>query len=205
MEEDNFIPISALQHWAYCPRQCALIHVEQAWQENVHTLRGRAVHTVVDGADGGVIRRGVRIERSLPVWSERLQIRGKIDLVEFHGRIPFPIDYKHGPRKSGRHDDVQVCAYALCLEEMLEIEVPQGAIFHYSSRRRREITFNQGLREMTMQAIDAVRELLRLSRMPPPVNDSRCQACSLIDTCMPTVINDSARLEQVRRTLWEVL
>lgn len=203
MPEREQIPISALQHWMYCPRQCALIHVEQAWQDNVFTMRGHAVHTVVDDMDGGIVRNGVRIERSLPVWSDRWGLNGKVDLVEFAGEEVLPIDYKHGPRKAGLHDDVQVCAYALCLEEMFGRAVPRGAIYHHKSRRRRDVVIDAALREATIGAIAAVRDMLALGVLPPPVHDARCTSCSLSETCMPGVVSASERTRLLVSALLE--
>ncbi|MGB5147987.1 MAG: CRISPR-associated protein Cas4, partial [Porticoccaceae bacterium] len=135
-EDGDPIPLSALQHWAYCPRQCGLIHLEQAFADNTHTARGQAVHRLVD-TPGYEIQAGVKIERALPLWCDRLGLIGKADLVEFHpdGRI-FPVEFKHGRRRQKQHDDVQLAAQALCLEEMLGRPVTHGAIYHASSRRR---------------------------------------------------------------------
>ena len=115
--EEEFVMISALEHWSYCPRQCALIHVEQTFDENLYTLRGRAVHKRVDEP---VVEEqaGVRIERALPLWSKALGLIGKADVVEFHGETVYPVEYKHGPHREQEHDDLQLCAQALCLEEM---------------------------------------------------------------------------------------
>ena len=130
-EPDDPIMISALEHYNYCPRQCALIHVEQTFDENLYTMRGRAVH---DRADEVVteLQEGIRIEKALPLWSKRLGLVGKADVVEFHGELPYPVEYKHGPRREREHDDLQLCAQALCLEEMTGKAVPRGAIYHHS-------------------------------------------------------------------------
>ena len=134
---DDPIMISALEHWSYCPRQCALIHLEQTFDENLYTLRGRAVHKRVDEP---VVEElvGMRIERALPLWFKALGLTGKADVVEFHGETPYPVEYKHGPHRVQEHDDLQLCAQALCLEEMTGRSVPRGAIYHHSSRKRRE-------------------------------------------------------------------
>lgn len=141
MQDDDPIPLSALQHWHYCPRQCALIHVEQAFAENIHTLRGQAVHKRVD-EPGVEVRAGLRIERALPVWSERLGLIGKADVVEFEpDGTPYPVEYKHGTKRKAAHiaasDDIQLAAQALCLEEMTGHVVAEGALFYASSKRRR--------------------------------------------------------------------
>src|SRR5438552_3319316 len=116
-DTDNPIMISALEHYSYCPRQCALIHQEQTFSENLYTLRGRAVHEQVDEPEA-VVEKGVRVERALPLWSNRLGLVGKADVVEFRGETPYPVEYKHGPPREKEHDELQLCAQALCLEEM---------------------------------------------------------------------------------------
>jgi len=179
------VPISALQHWSYCPRQCALIHVEQVFSQNVHTQRGNAVHAHVD-EPGAELKGTVRIERAMPLWSDRLGLIGKADLVEFSTNgFAYPVEYKHGPRRQHRHDDLQLAAQALCLEEMTGHPVAAGAIFHFSSRRRREVTIDDGLRAAVEMAVLAVRELMLSSDLPAPVNDARCRHCSLNEVCQP--------------------
>jgi len=190
------IPISALQHWAYCPRQCALIHQEQAFADNVHTARGQAVHHLVD-QPGVEVKAGVRVERSLPLWSERLGLIGKADLVEFHpdGTV-FPVEFKHGRKRRARHDDIQLAAQALCLEEMLGRPVPRGAIYHASSHRRREVSIDEPLRRLVAETAEAIRAMLASGRLPPPVNDARCKECSLKEICGPEWVSalESQRL-----------
>jgi CRISPR-associated exonuclease Cas4 len=183
--QDDLLPISALQHWSYCPRQCALIHIEQQFVENVHTLRGQAVHARVDVPEIEVLP-GRTVERAMPLWHEGLGLIGKADVVEFlPDGTPYPVEYKHGPRRKHTHDELQVCAQALCLEEMLGREVPTGAIYHASSKRRRIVVIDDTLRELTRSAISATRALLAQSKLPAPANDARCRACSLIGICQP--------------------
>jgi len=183
------VALSALQHWSYCPRQCALIHVEQVFTEDVHTARGRAVHSTVDHP--GAERVGtVRIERSMPLWNDRLGLVGRADLVEFEGDgTPYPVEYKHGPRRRHRHDDLQLAAQALCLEEMTQRAVPFGAIFHFSSRRRRQVAIDCDLRAAVEEAVRAVRALLSSPVLPEPVDDARCRHCSLAESCQPAVVS----------------
>lgn len=186
------IAISALQHWCYCPRQCALIHQEQAFADNVHTARGHAVHRLVD-LPGDAVKSGIRIERALPLWSERLGLIGRADLVEVHpDGTRFPVEFKHGRRRRALHDDLQLAAQALCLEEMLGRPVPKGAIYHASSRRRREVDITPALREKVAAAVAAVRAMLAAERLPAPANDARCPACSLIEICQPALVADYA-------------
>lgn len=187
------IPLSALQHWSYCPRQCALIHLEQAFAENVHTLRGQAVHRAVD-TPGFETRHGCRLERALPLWSEALGLIGKADMVEFlPDGTPYPVEYKHGrlSRDKARqhHDDLQLAAQAMCLEEMTGRDVPEGAIFQASSKRRRIVPISSGLREAVLQTLHDIRSALDTGHMPPPlVEDARCNECSLIDLCQPQAL-----------------
>jgi CRISPR-associated exonuclease Cas4 len=158
--EDGLIPLSALQHYLFCPRQCALIHVEQMWAEDAATAEGRLLHEKVD-AGGGETRPGVRIARSLAIRSLALGVVGKADVVEFHGRAgrPFPVEYKRGRPKSHRADEVQLCAQAICLEEMFGSAVETGALFYGETRRRSAVTFDADLREITARTDH--------SRVPP--------------------------------------
>ena len=142
------VALSALQHWIYCPRQCGLIHLEQAFEENIHTARGQALHHLVD-TPGYEIKSGVRVERALPVWSDRYNLIGKADLVEFHpGGMVYPVEFKHGAKRQKLHDDIQLAAQAMCLEEMLGRPVSGGAIFHASSHRRREVLITPELKQL---------------------------------------------------------
>lgn len=201
-ETPDPIPLSALQHWSYCPRQCALIHLEQAFAENVHTLRGQAVHAQVD-EPGFETRAGCRMERALPLWSERLGLIGKADMVEFQpDGTPYPVEYKHGrmTRDATRrhHDDLQLAAQAMCLEEMTGHAVPEGAIFQASSKHRRVVMITPVLHEAVVQTAEAVRAMLQAGKMPPPlIDDPRCKECSLNDICQPQALG---RMKQIHRT-----
>jgi len=203
MTEDDLVPISALQHYSYCPRQCALIHVEQVFDENLYTLRGRAVHELVDEPTS-TKERGVRVERALPLYSQRLGLVGKADVVEFQADgTPYPVEYKHGPRRQRLHDDIQLAAQALCLEEMTGQVVPKGAIFHHSSRRRREVAIDPHLRSEVERITPLIRVMLAAGKLPPPVNDARCRQCSLKDICQPKAIAAKNRLRELTATLYE--
>jgi len=203
-EVDDPIMLSALQHYSYCPRQCALIHVEQAFDENVHTMRGNAVHQRVD-EPGFESFEGVRSEKALPIWSERLGLIGKCDVVEFFpdGRI-FPVEYKHGKKRAKTHDDLQLAAQAICLEEMTGKPVTHGAIYHHSSRRRREVTITASLRQQVEETVQAVRALLASGRLPPPVNDARCRECSLKEICQPQALADKTHQHEILTGLFKV-
>lgn len=200
--DDELVAISAVQHYSYCPRQCALIHVEQTFDENLYTMRGRRVHELVDEPHSAT-EDGVRVERALPLWSERLGLIGRADVVEFHGKVPYPVEYKHGRKRPAIHDELQLCAQAICLEEMTGQTVPKGAIFYHSSRRRREVVFTETLRNEVARITELIRQLIRNSFVPPPVNDDRCRHCSLVDSCMPKVVDEKERLRSLDREIYE--
>jgi CRISPR-associated exonuclease Cas4 len=187
---DEPLPLSALQHWAYCARQCGLIHLEQAFDDNLHTLRGQAVHAQVD-QPGMEIRRGLRVERALPLWSDKLGLIGKADVVEFEpDGTPYPVEYKHGSRHKAADiaacDDLQLAAQALCLQEMTGRAVPEGALYYASSKRRRVVTITPALLVEVASATAAVRAMLASARLPAPTADTRrCKGCSLRDRCQP--------------------
>jgi CRISPR-associated exonuclease Cas4 len=193
---DEYLMLSALQHFAFCPRQCALIHTEQVWDENIYTLRGMRVHETVNIPEGED-EAGIRVERSLRLWSHQFGMRGIADVVEFlPDGTPYPVEYKSGPRKVRVADSIQLCAQALCLAEMLDRPVPAGAIFHHASRRRREVRFDDNLRSLTLQAVEGTRSLLSNPRLPLPVADRRCTDCSLIDACLPHAIQGFGQAAQ---------
>lgn len=202
MSEPYLVPLSALQHWVYCPRQCGLIHLEQAFEDNIHTARGQAVHHLVD-TPGYEIKSGVRVERALPLWSDQYNLIGKADLVEFHpdGNI-YPVEFKHGAKRQKLHDDIQLAAQAMCLEDMLGRPVPKGAIFHASSHRRREVDITQALRDLVIETAADIRAMLDSGKLPPPVNDARCKECSLQDICQPEALAEHARLRRLREELF---
>ncbi len=195
--------LSALQHWSYCPRQCGLIHLEQAFDENVYTMRGNAAHERVD-EPGYETFEGVRAERALPVWSDRLGLIGKCDVVEFHpdGRI-YPVEYKHGKKREKSHDDIQLAAQAMCLEEMTGKIVTHGAIYHHGSRRRREVAITQDLREMVNVTVNAIRAMLDSGKLPPPANDARCRECSLKEICQPQAVAERSIQHGLLETLFD--
>jgi CRISPR-associated exonuclease Cas4 len=195
--------LSALQHWSYCPRQCALIHLEQAFDENVHTMRGNAAHERVD-EPGFETFEGVRAERALPVWSDKLGLIGKCDVVEFHpdGRI-YPVEYKHGKKREKSHDDIQLAAQAMCLEEMTGTVITHGAIYHHGSRRRREVAITQELRDKVVETVNAIRAMMNSGKLPSPANDARCKECSLKEICQPQVIAEHAMQRGLLQNLFK--
>ncbi len=192
--------ISAIEHYSYCPRQCALIHVEQTYDENVYTIRGRLAHERVDSGVGSP-QRGVLTLRAIPLWSERHGLRGKADLVEWQAGLPYPVEHKVG-RRHGPHADLQLCAQALCLEEMLGVAVPRGAVYYAAVRRRHEVLFDQALRARTEEVIQAVRAQIAGQTLPPAPNDARCPNCSLHNACLPGVVEQRARLRGLQQSLF---
>lgn len=192
-EEKEPLPLSALQHAVYCLRQAALIHVERAWADNRFTAEGHVLHAVAD--KGGARRaRGLRRVMTLPLACKRLNIVGVADVVEFHPRgdgveVPYPIEYKRGKPKLHRADEVQLCAQALCLEEMTGVAVPEGALFYAETKRRLVVPFDAELRSLTEEAAQAFGEVFASARTPPPtVHKKRCKACSLKYLCRPETV-----------------
>ncbi len=198
------VPLSALNQYAYCPRRCYMIHVEEGFVDNIHTLRGTREHERVDRQTHEV-QDGVRVEFALPVWSDQLGLSGRCDVVEFHpdGSI-YPVEYKHGKRSKWFNDDLQLTAQALCLEEMLSYTIEKGSIFHHESRRRREVVFSQSLRDAVVDISCSVHRLLAAKRRPEPITEQqRCPQCSLVDVCQPEMVAAKKRLYQMRRRLFE--
>lgn len=188
---DDAIPISALQHYLYCPRQCALIHVERQWLESRDTAEGRLLHERTD-KPGRTTRKNVRIVTALPIANAELGIAGVADVVEFHrteeGERAYPVEYKRGRPKPHRADEVQLCAQVLCLEAMLGQTIPEGAIFYGKTRRRKIVPMDSGLRRTTLETIEGVREQLKSCLTPPASYEQRkCDSCSLLDICQPRV------------------
>lgn len=191
-DEDDLIPLSALQHWLVCPRQCGLIHLEGQWEDNRLTAEGNALHARVDQA-GAESRDGVRRVTGLPLKCARLGLVGRADVVEFRrsaggGEVPFPIEHKRGREKADDRDTAQLCAQALCLEEMLGAAVPEGALFYAATRRRVQVAFTPGLRRRVEDAADGIREMLASGRTPAPVAIPACRGCSLADLCLPNAL-----------------
>ena len=183
--------ISALQHYLFCPRQCALIHIEQQWLENRLTAEGRILHERVHGG-GRESRRTLRVEFDVPIRSLRLGVIGRADIVEFHRQEnglwqPLPVEYKRGRPKKDDTDRVQLCAQALCLEELLDCVVPEGALYYGEKKRRTAVSFDAGLREKTAQTAALLHALLDEGKTPPPQYAERCESCSFLPLCLPKV------------------
>jgi CRISPR-associated exonuclease Cas4 len=188
MDEDGFVMLSALQHFVFCPRQCALIHVEQTFEDNLFTVRGHQIHQRVDEPTSEVLEDGLRVERKLSLRSTKYKLYGTADAVEFSAdHPPYPIEYKSGPKKSKLADEIQLAAQAICLEEMFGQPITLGAIFHHASRRRREVKITEQLKQQVLETADKVRSLFTTSQLPKAVHDRRCQDCSLREICLPEI------------------
>ncbi len=190
---DATLAISALQHFAYCPRQFALIHLEQAWSDNHFTAQGNVLHERVDSQEAET-RGAKRSERSVEVRSERLGLHGKLDLLEVFSegggvKRYVPVEYKRGKRKVMDWDRIQLCAQALCLEEMRGVPIAEGALWYWQERLRELVLIDDHLRADTVACIDAARAVLQSQITPSPTADvKRCKACSLVDLCAPDVV-----------------
>ncbi len=183
--ENDLLPISALQHLLFCQRQCALIHVERIWTENLFTAEGRILHEKVDSGPD-FVKDGRRVARSLPLRSLRLGLSGIADVVEFGpDGAAFPVEYKRGRSKSEDWDRVQLCAQAMCLEEMLGMRIESGALFYGKTRRRAQVEFDQELRTKTEDAAARLHCLIEAGQTPPARYEAKCESCSLLALCMP--------------------
>ena len=202
----DFVMISALQHYLFCRRQCALIHLENAWEENKFTAEGRVLHERVD-AGGAETRKTLHMARSVRLFSREIGITGIADMVEFHQVEfefshdgskqaihlegfsglwkPFPVEYKRGKPKIHRADEVQLCAQAICLEEMLNVNIPSGALFYGEARHRNDVSFDDALRTLTKETARGVHDLFASGVIPKPTFGKWCASCSLIDICTP--------------------
>ncbi len=206
--EDQFIQLSALQHYVFCPRQCALIHVEDVWRENLYTVRGNILHEKVD-TNTYETRGAVKTVRGLKVHSFEYGLSGRCDVVEFlksvnnpGGLEVVPVEFKSGQPKKNISDDVQLCAQALCLEEMLGSSVARGIFFYGKIRRRVPISIDNHLRSRTKEIISAVHGLVSRRHVPPAVYERKCATCSLLDICQPKAMN-SRRLTRYMNGLYD--
>jgi CRISPR-associated exonuclease Cas4 len=210
--ERELIPLSALNHYLYCSRRAALIHIEGIFEQNKHTILGNIAHEHVD-LPGYEVAKGVLLWRALPVWSDRLGLSGKCDIVEVipnpnvecRGPKSFvPVEYKKGKRRQFENDDAQLCAQALCLEEMFGLTVERGAVFHAASKRRRDIEFTAELRQTTENAIVELHQLLERQQVPAAVFKPACEECSLFEVCLPKITSLPSGLERATRALFKV-
>lgn len=194
LDDEALIPLSALQHFLYCPRQCALIHIEQVWAESRHTAEGRLLHDKAD-KPRGERRRGIRTVTAMPLTEPGLGLIGVADVVEFHRgddglEHPYPVEYKRGRPKAHQADEVQLCAQALCLEHMLQCQISEGALYYGETRRREVVPLSPSLRALTLETIEATRQMLASRRTPSATYSARrCDSCSLLDLCQPRLLH----------------
>lgn len=194
MTVEPVIPISAIEHFAYCPRQCALIHCDGVWADNVHTVRGKREHRKVDS---GLHRkeRGRQVLRAIPLWSERLGLLGRADAVEIEDGTVYPVEYKSGMRH-GKTADLQLCAQALCLEEMLGLRIVHGFVWYGGPRRRVRIDFTPELRQEVEEVIGQIRVQIMTVKLPDAPNDERCKQCQFLQHCLPELTSTPRRVSQ---------
>jgi len=219
--DDDLLPISGLAHLEFCARRCALVHLEGIWGENLQTAQGRLLHQRVHEAPSGMAGQ-VRVARGLRLRSLELGLSGVADVVEFHpledadesgavlpGRAgrwrPYPVEYKRGRRKSEKSYFVQLCAQALCLEEMLDTEVPAGALYHGKSRHRQPVEFDAALRETTRRRARQFHELIAGREIPAAEHGPKCRFCSLAGQCLPKLPRSRSARRHVARTIDHLL
>ena len=197
------IPLSLLNDFLYCQRRAALKAIEGWRGTNEHTVVGDSVHEQAD-VSGYETVKGVTLLRALPVWSDRLGLNGKCDIVERHpdGSL-VPVEFKKGRRRKFDNDDAQLCAQALCLEEMFGLDIPKGAIFHAKSKRRREVEFTEDLRRLTEQTIEAMHRLVEEETVPQAVHKPQCSECSLFDYCLPEITSVPPTLARAYRAVFD--
>ncbi|MCK5200754.1 MAG: CRISPR-associated protein Cas4 [Spirochaetales bacterium] len=197
--EDELIPISVLQHYSFCPRQVALIHLEQLWEENLYTAQGNVLHERVDVVHHES-RRNVRTEYGMAIRSLEYGLIGKADVVEFElvanksYKNIIPIEFKRGKQKEKDHDRVQLYAQALCLEEMFQVNIPEGQFYYLQEHRRSTVIFTDELKMNTKQIISDSMALLSSGKTPQAhYEKKRCERCSLNNICMPKAVDDGGK------------
>ena len=202
MQSPDPIPLSLINDYLFCQRRAALKAVEGWRGTNVHTVLGDSAHEQAD-VSGYETVGDVTLLRALPVWSDRLRLSGRCDIVERHpaGSL-FPVEFKKGRRRKFDNDDAQLCAQALCLEEMFGQDIPRGAIFHASSKHRREVVFTEELRRLTEQAVEAVHRLVEAEAVPNAIHKPQCSECSLFDHCLPEITSAPYALARAYRDVY---
>lgn len=194
--ESDLLPLSALQHLIFCERQCALIHIERAWVENRFTAEGRALHERTHSQQREK-RNDKHTERGMPIRSFELGVAGMTDVVEYTGnKVPYPVEYKRGKPKAKNMDEIQLCAEAMCIEEMLGVHIKEGALFYGKTRRRKTVLFTEELRVQTIRAARRLHELLAGGVTPPPVYNEKCRRCSFFDMCKPKLFSKKRNIGQ---------
>lgn len=215
-DEDRFLQLSGIQHYLFCRRQWALIHIEEQWKDNLRTTEGNIMHEKAHNADLAEMRGDTLIFRGLRVNSNTMGISGQCDVVEFHrnrngislqGRdglwMPYPVEYKRGRPKTGQHDEVQLCAEAMCLEEMLCTSIPKGAFYYGEIRRREEIIFTVELRNLVTRSFEEMHKLYEQRYTPKSKTGKWCNACSLKEICIPAIMNHQSVKEYVKNKICE--
>jgi CRISPR-associated exonuclease Cas4 len=200
--EEDYIQLSSIQHYVFCPRQCGLIHVEGLWAENIFTTKGRLMHERVDNGEDES-RGDLKIVRGLNIFSKRLGLSGRADVVEFlkdgKNTVPYPVEYKSGKPKNNISDLAQLCAQALCLEEMLNVPVTEAAVFYGKPRKRQVVELSNDLRKETEGIIETIHDMIRRSAVPTAKYEKKCDSCSLTDTCMPATTGQRKLDNYIRR------
>ena len=210
----EYLQLSGLQHYAYCPRQWALIHLEQQWQENDRTADGHVFHTRAHDGPEHELRGDLLLLRGLRVHSDRLGISGSCDVVEFHRQAggvplpgyegnwqPYPVEYKRGEPRAGNADRLQLCAQAMCLEEMLLCDIPEGSLYYGEIRRREVVRLDPSLRAEVTAALDEMHRCFRAGHTPKAKPTKGCNACSLRDICLPKLARGSNVASYIRSRL----
>lgn len=213
---EDLLPLSGLQHFAFCRRQWALIHLEQQWQENLRTVEGGLLHRRAHDEAARERRSDTLILRGLQVVSHQLGLSGQCDVVEFHATPkgvplqgeeglwqPYPVEYKRGKPKSHQADELQLCAQAMCLEEMLCCDIPAGALFYGEMRRRTEVVFTPELRQEVSRLLAQMHDLYKLGRTPKVKPTKGCNACSLKECCLPKLMKSRSVSDYLRRRMEE--
>jgi CRISPR-associated exonuclease Cas4 len=206
--ENDILMLSAMQHILFCERQCALIHIEQQWEENIFTVEGNIMHEKVHDS-GNESRGNIKIARGVPLRSLMLGISGIADVVEYHKNIdagewiPYPVEYKRGKPKEHRADEVQLCAQAICLEEMQKIKISCGALFYGKTRRKMEVIFDNELRNLTINTAEKLHLLIKNRKTPPAKYEKKCKACSLFNICMPQLSDKKYSAEKYMTKMLE--
>ncbi|WKZ38395.1 MAG: CRISPR-associated protein Cas4 [Anaerolineales bacterium] len=198
--QDDLLPLSGIQHFLFCRRQWALIHIEQQWKENALTAEGRIMHKRVDDPFFTETRNGVITARSVPVASYRLGLSGVCDVVEFTPSpdgiklpnrdelyLPAPVEYKRGKPKREPVDEAQLCAQAMCLEEMLSTGIPRGYLYYGQTRRREEVELTPQLRTLVKEISEEMHNYFRRGYTPKVKTHKGCRSCSLADICLPVL------------------
>ncbi|MCL2842375.1 MAG: CRISPR-associated protein Cas4 [Oscillospiraceae bacterium] len=217
IRSEDFLMLSGLQHFAFCPRQWALIHLEGQWAENVKTVEGNLLHEKCHSAEQSERRGDALILRDLRIFSNTLGLSGACDVVEFsrdengvtlHGREgrwhPFPIEYKRGKPKEHRADELQLCAQAMCLEEMLCCTISEGALFYGESRRRQGVQFDTELREQVVAMTQEMHQYARRGHTPHVRPRKGCPSCSLKELCLPKLLKKRSASDWVKQRVEEV-